>query len=127
MRVSISYALHHPARADVPLKRLKLADVGSLTFEAPDRESFPCLAIAESVGRIGGSAPCVMNAANEVAVAAFLGGKIPFLAIPETIDRTLEAVEHVPIGHFSQISEIDEEARAKADEVIGETVRTGAG
>lgn len=127
MRVPISYALHHPDRADVPIKRLDLAAVGSLTFEAPDRETFACLAIAEAVGRLGGSAPCVMNAANEVAVAAFLDGRIPFLAIAETIDRTLESVQHTEISHFSQLSEIDREARAKAREVIGETVGSGGG
>jgi 1-deoxy-D-xylulose-5-phosphate reductoisomerase len=122
MRVPISYALHHPTRADVPLERLDLASVGSLTFEEPDRETFACLAIAEAAGRIGGSAPCVMNAANEIAVAAFLAGRIGFLAISEVIDRTLESVEHQEIGHFSQLAALDEEARAKATAAIDETV-----
>lgn len=123
MRVPISYALNHPERVDVPLERLDLATVGSLTFERPDREAFACLAIAEAAGRAGGSAPCVMNAANEVAVAAFLAEEIPFTAIAEVIDRTLEAVEHAAIGHFSQLASFDEEARRRARELIAETVR----
>lgn len=122
MRVPISYALNYPARADVPVERLDLAQVGALTFEEPDREAFACLAIAEAAGRAGGSAPCVMNAANEVAVAAFLVEEIPFLAIPEVIERTLDSVEQVSIGHFSQLADIDVEARVKAREAIAETV-----
>jgi 1-deoxy-D-xylulose-5-phosphate reductoisomerase len=66
MRVPISFALNHPQRADVPLERLDMAKVGSLTFEEPDREAFACLALAEAAGRTGGSMPCVMNAANEI-------------------------------------------------------------
>jgi 1-deoxy-D-xylulose-5-phosphate reductoisomerase len=122
MRVPISYALNYPARADVPIERLELAQVGSLTFEEPDREAFRCLAIAEAAGRAGGSTPCVMNAANEVAVAAFLNEEIPFLAIPEVIERAIDSVEHTPIGHFSQLADLDVEARVKAREAIAETV-----
>ncbi len=122
MRVPISYALNYPARADVPLERLDLASVGALTFERPDREAFACLALAEAAGRAGGSMPCTMNAANEVAVAAFLAGEIPFLAIAEVIERTMESVEVAPIGHFSQLAAIDEEARIKARNSIAETV-----
>jgi 1-deoxy-D-xylulose-5-phosphate reductoisomerase len=122
MRVPISYALNYPDRADVPVEQLDLALVGELTFDRPDREAFPCLAIAEAAGRAGGSAPCVMNAANEVAVAAFLDGEIPFLAIPEVIDHALDAVEHTAVGHFSQLADIDGEARIKAREAIAETV-----
>jgi len=122
MRVPISYALNYPARADVPVERLDLAQVGSLTFEEPDRDAFPCLAIAEAAGRTGGSAPCVMNAANEVAVAAFLAEEIPFMAISEVIERALDSVEQVSIHHFSQWADIDVEARVKAREAIAETV-----
>jgi 1-deoxy-D-xylulose-5-phosphate reductoisomerase len=122
MRVPISYALNFPARTDVPVERLDLAALGSLTFERPDREVFACLALAEAAGRAGGTAPCVMNAANEVAVAAFLEQRIPFLAIPEVIERTLESVEHAPLGHFSQLGDVDHEARVKAEEVAAETV-----
>jgi 1-deoxy-D-xylulose-5-phosphate reductoisomerase len=127
MRVPISYALHHPNRADVPLKRLNLAEVGTLSFEPADREAFPCLAIAEAAGRAGGSAPCVMNAANEVAVAAFLDGRLGFLDIPAVIDRTLDSVEHQQIGHFAQIAAIDHEAREKASEAVDATARRAVG
>ncbi len=120
MRVPISYALNHPSREDVPLRPLDLAELGSLTFEPPDREAFPCLRLAEDAGRAGGSAPCVMNAANEVAVEAFLGGDIPFNGIPALIERTLETVAAAPIGHFFQLAELDEEARVKARELLAE-------
>ncbi|MBI4898822.1 MAG: 1-deoxy-D-xylulose-5-phosphate reductoisomerase [Actinobacteria bacterium] len=120
MRVPISYALNHPSREDVPLRPLDLAELGSLTFEQPDRDAFPCLRIAEAAGRAGGSAPCVMNAANEVAVEAFLRGEIPFNGIPALIERTLETVAAPPIGHFFQLAELDEEARVKARELLAE-------
>src|SRR3954465_5328413 len=81
MRVPISYALHYPDRADVDVPRLDLAKVGSLELEAPHEETFACLRLAREAGTAGGSAPCVLNAADEVAVAAFLGGRIGFLAI----------------------------------------------
>ncbi len=127
MRVPIAYALTYPSRTDVPVERLDLAALGALTFEQPDREAFPALAIAEAVGRAGGSAPCVMNAANEVAVAAFLAEEIPFNAIAEVIDRTLDAVEIVPVGHFSQLAEVDAQARRVARGLIGETAVGSAG
>ena len=78
MRVPISYALHFPERADVDVPRLDLAAAGELTFEAPDPETFACLRLAREAGEAGGTAPCVLNAADEVAVAAFLEGRIPF-------------------------------------------------
>ena len=91
MRVAIAYALHHPDRADVPIPTLDL--VGrSLTFEAPDDDAFPCLRLAREAALAGGTAPCVLNAANEVAVHAFLGERLPFLGIPAVIERTLERV-----------------------------------
>lgn len=127
MRVPISYALNYPDRTDVPLERLDLAKLGALTFEEPDREAFPALAIAEAVGRAGGSAPCVMNAANEVAVAAFLAEQLSFIAIAEVIDRTLDAFDHSPIRHFSQLAEIDAEARRIAHRFTGETAVGKAG
>ena len=75
MRVPISYALHYPERADVDVPRLDLAAVGELSFEAPDLETFACLRLALEAGEAGGTAPCVLNAADEVAVAAFLDGR----------------------------------------------------
>src|SRR3954453_13701643 len=79
MRVPISYALHPPERVDVPVAALDLVELGSLTFEPPDLEAFPCLRLAREAARAGGTAPCVLNAANEIAVHAFLAGRLGFL------------------------------------------------
>ncbi len=120
MRVPISYALNYPARSDVPLQRLDLAEVGALTFEAPDREAFPCLDLAYAAGRAGGSAPCVMNAANEVAVEAFLDDRIAFTHIPRVIERTLDRADVGVVSHFSQLAAADEQARQIAAECVTE-------
>ena len=117
MRVPISYALHHPDRVDVPVAPLDLVELGQLTFEAPDLDAFPCLRLAREAAEVGGTAPCVLNAANEVAVHAFLNGDIPFTAIPEVIDRTLEAVPAKSVGHFSDLYRADTEAREAARKV----------
>src|SRR5213078_2888458 len=79
MRVPISYALHHPDRVDVPVPTLDLAELGALTFEPPDLDTFACLRLAREAAAAGGTAPCVLNAANEVAVHSFLSGTIGFL------------------------------------------------
>ena len=92
MRVPIAYALHHPERVDVPVPTLDLAAVGALTFEPPDLDAFPCLRLAREAAAAGGTGPCVLNAANEVAVHAFLGGRLPFMGIPAVIEQTLERV-----------------------------------
>ncbi len=81
MRVPISYALHHPERVDVPVRPLNLVEVGALTFEPVDEETFSCVRLARDAARAGGTAPCTLNAANEVAVHAFLGGRLRFLDI----------------------------------------------
>jgi 1-deoxy-D-xylulose-5-phosphate reductoisomerase len=120
MRVPISYALHYPERADVPVPRLDLATVGSLEFEAPDPGVFRCLALARQAGEAGGTAPCVLNAADEVAVAAFLDRQIPFTGIAEVIERTLEAMPAAPVGHFEDLFACDAEARRRAAELAGE-------
>jgi 1-deoxy-D-xylulose-5-phosphate reductoisomerase len=118
MRVPISYALNYPERADVPVETLDLADVGQLSFERPDVEAFPCLRLAREAGEAGGTAPCVLNAANEVAVEAFLAGEIGFNAIPETIERALDEMPASPIGHFEDLFTADEEARERARRLI---------
>jgi len=119
MRVPISYALHYPERADVDVPRLDLATVGKLTFEPPDLETFACLRIALEAGRAGGTAPCVLNAADEVAVAAFLEGKIGFTAIPAAIERVLEAMPALRPTHFEDLFAIDTEARRRTEEEVG--------
>jgi 1-deoxy-D-xylulose-5-phosphate reductoisomerase len=118
MRVPISYALHHPERADVDVPTLDLAAVGELTFETPDLETFPCLRLAREAGEAGGAAPCVLNAADEVAVEAFLGGRIPFTMIAEVVERTLEALPAITPGHFDDLYEADAAAREHAQALI---------
>jgi 1-deoxy-D-xylulose-5-phosphate reductoisomerase len=118
MRVPISYAMHLPERADVDVPRLDLAQVGSLSFEEPDFETFPCLRLAREAGEVGGTAPAVLNAADEVAVGAFLEGRIPFTGIAEVIDRCLDEVPTGPAGHFEELFETDERARDHARSLI---------
>jgi 1-deoxy-D-xylulose-5-phosphate reductoisomerase len=118
MRVPISYALHYPDRADVPVETLDLVEVGRLDFEAVDVEAFPCLGLARDAAAAGGTAPCVMNAANEVAVRAFLDGRLGFLGIPEVIARAMERMDAVPIAHFSDLYRADAEARDLATGLI---------
>ncbi len=118
MRVPISYALNHPERADVDAPRLDLAAAGSLTFEQPDLETFACLRLALEAGRAGGTAPTVLNAADEVAVAAFLAERIAFTAIPAVVERVLEAMPARPVRHFDDLFAADAEARERSEEQI---------
>jgi 1-deoxy-D-xylulose-5-phosphate reductoisomerase len=118
MRVPISYALHHPERADVPVEPLDLAELGQLTFERPDVDAFPCLRLAYEAARAGGTAPCVLNAADEVAVQAFLDGELPFTGIAEVVERALEAIEPAPVRHFSDLYRADAAARETARELV---------
>ena len=114
MRVAISYALHHPERADVPVPTLDLAKVGSLDFEAPDEEAFPCLRLAREAAQAGGTAPCVLNAADEVAVHAFLSGELSFTGISRVVEDTLGALTARPLRHFSDLLGADAKAREHA-------------
>jgi 1-deoxy-D-xylulose-5-phosphate reductoisomerase len=118
MRVPISYALHLPERADVDVPTLDLPSVGELSFERPDIETFACLRLAREAGGVGGTAPCVLNAADEVAVEAFLAGRIPFTGIPEVIDHTLEAIPGAPVRSFEDLFEADAAAREHARGLI---------
>jgi 1-deoxy-D-xylulose-5-phosphate reductoisomerase len=114
MRVPISYALHFPDRAPVDVPRLDLAAVGALTFEEPDPDTFACLRLALEAGRAGGTAPTVLNAADEIAVAAFLAGEIPFTGIAKVIESTLEEMPGQPVSHFEDLFAADAEARRRA-------------
>jgi 1-deoxy-D-xylulose-5-phosphate reductoisomerase len=111
MRVPISYALHHPDRADVPVAPLDLAELGELTFERPDSDTFACLRLAREAALAGGTAPCVLNAANEVAVHAFLRGELSFTGIARVIESTLAELPARPVRHFSDLYEADTQAR----------------
>jgi 1-deoxy-D-xylulose-5-phosphate reductoisomerase len=123
MRVPISYALHYPERADVDVPRLDLAAVGELSFEQPDLDTFACLRLALEAGRAGGTAPCVLNAADEVAVAAFLAGRIGFTAIPAAIERVLAAMPATAPTHFEDLFAVDAEARRRTEEEVGGLAR----
>ena len=90
MRIAISYALHGGDSVELPIAALDLVQVGALTFEPVDLDAFPCLRLAREAAQAGGTAPCVLNAANEIAVHAFLAGRLPFLGIAEVIERTLD-------------------------------------
>jgi 1-deoxy-D-xylulose-5-phosphate reductoisomerase len=118
MRVAISYALHGGESAPLPVAPLDLAAVGQLTFEPVDLAAFPCLRLAGEAARAGGTAPCVLNAANEVAVHAFLEGRLAFLGIPEVIERALHELGSEPVSSFESLYEADREARALAGEAI---------
>ena len=118
MRVPIAYALHHPERVDMPVAPLDLTALGTLSFEAPDEDAFPCLTLAREAARAGGTAPCVLNAANEVAVEAFLAGRLPFMGIPSVIEATLERVPAGKVHSFDSLTQADEEAHAVASELV---------
>jgi 1-deoxy-D-xylulose-5-phosphate reductoisomerase len=118
MRVPIAYALHHPERADVPVSPLDLVEVGALTFERADEETFGCLRIARDAAREGGTAPCTMNAANEIAVHAFLAGRIGFLDIEAVIEETLTELPAEAIHSFEALGEADSHARELAGELV---------
>ena len=114
MRIAISYALHGGESVQLPISALDLAAVGELSFEAVDLDAFPCLRLAGEAAREGGTAPCVLNAANEVAVHAFLEGRLPFLGISEVIERTLVELGSEPVRSFESLYDADRRARAAA-------------
>jgi 1-deoxy-D-xylulose-5-phosphate reductoisomerase len=114
MRVPISFALTYPERAETPVPALDLAAGLTLEFAAPDLQTFPLLALAREAGERGGTYPCAFNAANEVAVAAFLDGRLPFLGIAETVEETLDAVDGAPARDLDELRAADNEARRLA-------------
>ena len=118
MRVPISFALTYPERAATPIPPLDLASGVTLEFHAPDLETFPLLALARRAGEEGGTAPCVFNAANEVAVAAFLAGTLPFLGIPEVVADTLAAAGNAPARDIDDVIAADAAARQHAEETL---------
>jgi 1-deoxy-D-xylulose-5-phosphate reductoisomerase len=122
MRVPISWALTYPERAATPVPTLDLAAPLRLDFEPPDTATFRCLALARAAGREGGTAPCVLNAANEAAVASFLEGEIGFPDIAALVERALEGVPAEPLSSLGQL----EEADARARTAVRDAVRTAA-
>jgi 1-deoxy-D-xylulose-5-phosphate reductoisomerase len=124
MRIPIAYALAWPDRTPAATKRLDLATMGSLTFQAPDPEFFPALRLCREALRAGGSSPAILNAANEVAVEGFLQGRVGFLDIAELVERTLQGMSassetaKSPTS-FEEVTHIDQAARAAAKRIAG--------
>jgi 1-deoxy-D-xylulose-5-phosphate reductoisomerase len=118
MRIPIAYALHHPDMVALPTRALDLVEVGAMTFEAPDLDTFPCLRLAREAGIAGGTAPCTLNAANEMAVHAFLSGQLSFLGIAAVIEQTLTQLPSRAVHSFDALADADREARSLASELI---------
>lgn len=119
MRTPIAYALGWPDRIEAPADRLDFSTLSELTFEAPDIDAFPCLGLAREALRRSGSAPTVLNAANEIAVQAFLTGRIGFLDIGHVVEQTLDGVADAALDSIDTVVAIDAEARSKAEALIG--------
>jgi 1-deoxy-D-xylulose-5-phosphate reductoisomerase len=115
MRVPISFALTYPERAATPVRPLDFSQGLVLEFEPPDSDTFPMLALARQAGEEGGTYPCAFNAANEVAVAAFLDGRLPFLGIAAAVEETLAEVDGVPARDLDDLVEADAAARRLAE------------
>ncbi len=111
MRLPISYALHHPDRVANPTERLDLAKIGKLTFAPIDSERYPCLGLAYAAARRGGNAPAALNAANEVAVALFLAGSIPFLTIETIVSTALEQLSFIAQPSLAELLATDAAVR----------------
>ncbi|MPS66956.1 MAG: 1-deoxy-D-xylulose-5-phosphate reductoisomerase [Novosphingobium sp.] len=119
MRVPIASALAWPGRMDTPCAPLDLAEIGELTFRRPDEVRFPATRLAREAAEAGGGIPAVLNAANEVAVAAFLGGRIPFTRIAAQVEDVLGAYSPAPPASLSDVLAVDGEARARASMLAG--------
>ncbi len=118
MRTPIANALAWPERIDAGVEKLNLFDVARLDFEKPDYKRFPCLRLAYAALEAGGSASAILNAANEIAVDAFLNGQLKFTAISSVVEQTLTAVHSVAVNSLDQVLEADQEARMFAKRLI---------
>ena len=118
MRIPIAYTLAWPGRMATPCERLDLVRIGNLAFSAPDPERFPALGLARQALREGGARPAILNAANEVAVEAFLGGTIGFLDIASIAAETLQCYAPAAPGSLDEVLEIDREARISAEAIV---------
>ncbi len=120
MRLPIAYALAYPERVGTPFGRIDWAELGRLDFEQPDLDAFGCLGLAYEAGRMGGTGPAWLNAANEVAVAAFLDGRIAWIAIPDVLSEALSRHDGGTADSVDAVIEADRAARAVARTVIAE-------
>jgi len=118
MRIAISYALHGAASVELPIAPIDLVQVGALTFETVDLDAFPCLRLAREAAEAGGTAPCVLNAANEIAVHAFLADRLPFNGIPSVIEHALSTLGSGPVKSFESLYEADRRARVAAQDAL---------
>ncbi len=118
MRLPIAYALAYPERLPLKVKKLDLLEVARLTFEPPDEDKFPCLRLAYEAARMGGTAPAILNAANEEAVEAFLTGRLRFDLIPRVVEAVLEMTPASPINSLGDVFDADILARLRAQHVI---------
>jgi len=126
MRMPIQYALTYPARASAPVPRLNWTECRSWTFFPPDYQRFPLLKLAYQAQAQGGSATCTLNAADEVAVEAFLNEQISFTAIFTVVEETLGRVPGRTLSSVQQVLEVDQESRAAAQQVVGELAHSAA-
>ena len=120
MRIPIAHTLAWPERMETPAERLDLARIGTLSFEAPDLDRFPAIRVAREAMEAGGAAPIVLNAANEVAVAAFLGRRIGFLDIVRTVEEVLARTDAPAPRSIADVIDIDGKTRALAEERMTE-------
>lgn len=120
MKLPIQYALSWPTRWEPTMETLDIFKIRQMTFAEPNYDAFPCLKLAINAGENGGTQPCILNAANEVAVNAFLADKISFVEIPQIIKDTLSIVDREEVSSIKQLIEVDALARNKAKEMVGE-------
>ncbi len=120
MRTPIAYGLAWPERIEAGVAPLNLAQLAALSFSEPDLQRFPCLGLAFAAAQSGGVAPTVLNAANEIAVGAFLDGGLPYLQIPVIVEKTLNAIQNGPVDSLELILDVDARARRVAQGFIGE-------
>jgi 1-deoxy-D-xylulose-5-phosphate reductoisomerase len=125
MRLPIGYALAYPDRLETPFGEIDWATIGSLDFELPDRDAFPCLDLAYRAGMAGGVAPAWLNGANEVAVAAFLEGAIRWVDIPDAISAALDECPPSVPGTVADVLEADRAGRDLALSAVGRLARAG--
>ncbi|MEF9841047.1 MAG: 1-deoxy-D-xylulose-5-phosphate reductoisomerase [Raoultibacter sp.] len=118
MRIPIQFALSYPERWDAPVPPLDFCSLGSLEFFPPDTDTFRCLALARAAGCAGGTMPCAMNAANEVAVAAFLAQRCSYLAIADCVEAVMDAHRGEKVTNLEQLAEVDATARIAASEYL---------
>jgi 1-deoxy-D-xylulose-5-phosphate reductoisomerase len=128
MRVPIAFALHYPERMPFPARRLELDKGVSLDFSAPDENTFPSIRLAREAGLKGDRSTCALNAANEVAVRAFLDGRLSFLGISQVVGTVTDQIEPGSFGTYGEVAAVDSRSRLMAESVCAELrheVRSG--